>query len=76
MPRTKGKKKKAGAPPRPEPAEGGEPRRAGLPAPESIIGVDTMVRGGVVYRILKTNEVDGYEEKPARRRARKRREGK
>lgn len=70
MPRAKAKKK-AGDAPRTEPAEGGEPRRAGLPAPESVTGVDTMERGGVVYRIIHTNERDEYEEpRPPRRKKR------
>jgi hypothetical protein len=71
MPRTKGKKK-GGAPPadRAPDISGLDPLRAGMPAPDSIVGVEQMERGGKVYRIIKTDEVDAYEEPPKRRRRR------
>jgi len=71
MPRTKGKKK-AGAPPASGAPElsGLDLQRAGMPAPDSIIGVEQMERGGKVYRIIKTDEVDAYEEPPKRKRPR------
>lgn len=48
-------------------------QRAGMPAPDSITGVEQMERGGKVYRIIKTREVDAYEQppKPRRRRAKR-----
>ena len=36
--------------------------RAGMPAKDSITGVDEFRRGKQVYRIIHTNEVDEYEE--------------
>jgi hypothetical protein len=36
-----------------------------MPAPDSIIGVKQIKRGGKVYRIIKTNEMDAYD-KPVR----------
>jgi hypothetical protein len=71
MPRTKGKKK-AGEPPAASAPElsGLDLQRAGMPAPDSIIGVERMERGGKVYRIIKTDEVDAYEEPPQRKRRR------
>ena len=71
MPRTKGKKR-AGAPPAAGAPDlsGLDPQRAGMPAPDSIIGVEQMERGGKVYRIIKTDEVDAYEEPPKRKRRR------
>ncbi|HEX8653401.1 MAG TPA: hypothetical protein VF708_21475 [Pyrinomonadaceae bacterium] len=41
------------------------PLRTGMPAPDSIIGVKQIKRGGKVYRIIKTNEMDAYD-KPVR----------
>ena len=63
MARAKGKK--ANLPAIPKPA-GDIPRlnplRAGMPAKDSITGVDEFRRGKQVYRIIHTNEVDEYEE--------------
>ena len=43
-------------------------RRPGLPAKESIVVERVFVSpNGGTYRILRTNEVDGYEEKKRRR---------
>jgi hypothetical protein len=72
MPRTKGKKKD-GATPRPEAAGATNQSRAGLPAPDSVVEVKEIRRGGKVYRIIKTDERDEYDkpEAPARRRKRK-----
>ncbi|HEX8173108.1 MAG TPA: hypothetical protein VF824_21420 [Thermoanaerobaculia bacterium] len=40
------------------------PKRPGLPAKESVVEERTLVSPrGAKYRILRTNEVDGYEEK-------------
>ena len=75
MPRTKGKQKNA-AKRAGDAAEAAQldPQRAGMPAPDSITEVRQIERGGKVYRIIRTNEVDEYEEppKPKRKRARKR----
>ena len=77
MPRTKGKKKEGaqkkggGRPAAGAPGVSGlNPLRAGMPAPDSITGVEQMERGGKVYRVIKTDEVDAYEEPPKGRRRR------
>ena len=71
MPRTKGKKKEGARPAPGTPGVTGlNPLRAGMPAPDSITGVEQMERGGKVYRIIKTDEVDAYEEPPKGRRGR------
>lgn len=45
-----------------------KPARPGLPAKESIVEEKTFVSAaGKPYRILRTDEVDGYEKKPRRR---------
>lgn len=49
------------------------PRRAGMPAPDSVKGVREIVRGGKVYRIIETDETDEYEEPAKQGRARTRR---
>ena len=36
--------------------------RRGMPAKDSITGVDTFKRGGKVFRVIHTNEVDAYDE--------------
>jgi hypothetical protein len=38
------------------------PLRAGMPALDSITGVEEFRKGKQVYRIIHTNEVDEYEE--------------
>ncbi len=44
-------------------------RRPGLPAKESVVEEKTFVSPkGKTYRILRTNEVDEYEEKKPRKR--------
>ena len=46
-----------------------KPNRPGLPAKESVVEEKTFVSPkGTKYRLLRTNEVDGYEEKPPRKR--------
>ena len=47
-----------------------DPLRRGMPAQDSIIGVKEMKRAGKVFRIIKTTEVDEYEE-PLEKRGRK-----
>jgi hypothetical protein len=44
-----------------------------MPAQDSIVGVKEMKRGGKVFRIIKTAELDEYEEPPAKARPKKRR---
>jgi len=71
MPRTKGKKKDEARDAAEPDAAGLDLSRAGMPAADSIIGVERMVRGGKVYRVIKTDEVDAYEEPPKGRRRRR-----
>jgi hypothetical protein len=67
MPRTGGKKKKGRAPKRPDGGgEGVNKTRAGLPAPDSVVEVREMERGGKTYRIIKTDERDEYDEPEAK----------
>lgn len=61
MPRIKGKKK-GDAPERPAGGEGVNKTRAGLPAPDSVVEVRQIERGGKTYRIIKTDERDEYDE--------------
>lgn len=71
MSRPKGKKGEGARPADGVPGVSGlDPMRAGMPAPDSITGVEQMERGGKVYRIIKTDEVDAYDEPPKRRRRR------
>ena len=49
------------------------PLRPGMPAPDSITGVKEVERDGQVFRIIRTNETDAYDEpaeedKPRRKR--------
>lgn len=48
------------------------PLRAGMPALDSITGVEEFRKGKQVYRIIHTNEVDEYEEPPPPARRKKR----
>ena len=74
MPRSSSKKKKGG-----KTGGGGsqtspplDPLRRGMPAQDSIVEVKEMKRAGKVFRVIKTNEVDEYEE-PPKGRSKKRR---
>jgi len=49
------------------------PLRRGLPAQDSITGVKEMKRGGKVYRVIKTAEIDEYEPQPKKGRSGRRR---
>lgn len=49
------------------------PLRRGMPAQDSITDVKVMKRGGKVYRIIKTAEIDEYEQPPAKGRRKRRR---
>ena len=63
MPGSSGKKRIAK--PKPEDAQASpplNPLRRGMPAPDSITGVKQIKRGGKVFRIIKTNETDSYDE--------------
>ena len=71
MPRAKGKKKEGARPA--DDVRGVSdlnPLRAGMPAPDSITGVEQMKRGGKVYRIIKTREMDAYDKPPKAKRGR------
>jgi hypothetical protein len=61
MPRTEGKKK-GDAPGRTAGGGGANKPRAGLPAPDSVVEVRQIERGGKTYRIIKTDERDEYDE--------------
>ena len=56
--KTDGSKKKSALTPRLN------PMRTGMPALDSIIGVDEYKKGKQVYRIIHTNEIDEYEQVP------------
>jgi hypothetical protein len=43
-----------------------DPLRRGMPAQDSILGVKEMKRAGKTFRIIKTDEVDEYEEPPVK----------
>jgi hypothetical protein len=63
-----GKKKRKTNRPRQDKSSGRlYPFRAGMPAKDSITGVEEFRKAGKVYRIIHTNEVDEYEDtKPAK----------
>ena len=46
--------------------------RTGMPALDSITGVDEFRKGKQVYRIIHTNEVDEYEQPPPKAKRKKR----
>lgn len=69
-----GGKKRAGAPARPKVQPDTNPRRAGLPAPDSVVGVRQFERGGKVYRIIKTDEYDEYDKPTAPKRGQEEKE--
>jgi len=73
MPRSSGRKKKA------DKAGGGsqtspplDPLRRGMPAQDSIISVKEMKRGGKVFRVIKTTEIDEYDKPLAEGRKKRR----
>lgn len=73
MPRSTSKKEKGAK------ASGGsqtspplDPFRRGMPAQDSIISVREMKRAGKVFRVIKTDEIDEYEEPPAKGRKKRR----
>ena len=63
MPRSSGKKRTSTPPPNGAPLSPPlNPLRTGMPAQDSITGIKQVRRGGKVYRIIKTNEMDSYDE--------------
>jgi hypothetical protein len=67
MSRSKLKKKTGARRPKNAPASQLlDPLRAGLPALDSITGIDEFRRGKKVFRIIHTNEVDAYEQVPSK----------
>ena len=73
MPRASKKKKRTKVSVESQTSPPLDPLRRGMPAQDSITDVKEMKRGGKVYRIIKTVEVDEYEEPPAKDRGKRRR---
>jgi hypothetical protein len=74
MARTRVKKGKAARPRKKAPASPPlDPLRVGMPALDSITGVDEFKKGKKVFRIIHTNEVDEYELPPPAKVKRKKR---
>ncbi len=48
-----------------------DPLRAGMPALDSITGVEEFKKGKKVFRIIHTNEVDEYEQAPPKAKRKK-----
>jgi L-fucose mutarotase/ribose pyranase (RbsD/FucU family) len=69
MPRPKGKKKKTGSSAKKKRVVTPllNPMRTGMPALDSITGVDEYSKGKQVYRIIHTNEIDEYEQLPPKK---------
>jgi len=63
--KARGPKKKAAIPPL-------DQLETGMPALDSIIGVDEFKKGKKTLRIIHTNEVDEYERAPSKTRGKKR----
>ena len=49
-----------------------DPLQTGMPAPDSITGVEEFRKGKKVFRIIHTNEVDEYERAPSKTKRKKR----
>ncbi len=49
-----------------------DPLRAGMPAMDSITGVEEFKKGKKVFRIIHTNEVDEYDQAPSKAKRKKR----
>jgi hypothetical protein len=62
MPRASKKKKRTKASAGSEISPPLDPLRRGMPAQDSIISVKEMKRAGKVFRVIKTDEIDEYEE--------------
>jgi hypothetical protein len=68
MPRAKNQPGRAARPPQRGPRDASGKARPGLPAPSSIVSVKTFTSPkGRRYRIIETDEADGYDP-PVRRR--------
>jgi hypothetical protein len=65
MPRSSGKKRKGKPKRKAETSLPLDPLRRGMPAQDSITGVKELKRGGKVYRIINTTEMDEYDRPPA-----------
>lgn len=48
-----------------------DPLRAGMPALDSITGVEVFKKGKKVFRIIHTNEVDAYDPAPPKAKRKK-----
>jgi hypothetical protein len=66
MRRSKGKKKAAGSQPKRTKTPRLDPLRAGMPAMDSITGVESFKKGKSVLNVIHTNEVDAYDPMPAK----------
>lgn len=64
MPRAKGKKISRSSTKKRKLTPSLNPMRTGMPALDSITGVDEYRKGKQVYRIIHTNEIDEYEAPP------------
>jgi hypothetical protein len=64
--RTRGSKRKSVIPPL-------DPLGTGMPALDSIIGVDEFKKGSKMLRIIHTNEIDEYEQLPPKTKPKKHR---
>lgn len=49
-----------------------DPNRTGMPAVDSITGVDIFRKGKKIFRVIHTTEVDEYERMPPKRRLKER----
>jgi len=70
----KSRKKQTPGKRRPKKATAGpplDPLRTGMPALDSITGVETLGKGRKVFQIIHTNEVDEYEKPRAKVRSKK-----
>ena len=63
--KARGSKKKSVIPPL-------DPLGTGMPALDSIIGVDEFKKGNKILRIIHTNEIDEYEQVPPKTKRKKR----
>jgi len=71
-PRSKHKKRKARGPKNKTAIPPLDQLETGMPALDSIIGVDEFKKGRKTLRIIHTNEVDEYERAPSKTRRKKR----
>ena len=72
--RTRSKKKQTSGKHRAGKASAGpplDPLRTGMPALDSITGIDVLGHGKKTFQIIHTSEVDGYEKPPAKAKSKK-----